>query len=141
MSRTVRRAVAPLALAAIAALGLAGCTDKPDSSSGSTGARSSGVITVTASDTACELSASTAQAGTVTFDISNVGTKINEFYVYAAGDRVVAEVENITPGLKRQLKVEMTEPGTFTTACKPGMVGDGIRNDFTVTGTAAKATA
>ena len=49
---------------------------------------------------------------------------------------IVAEVENITPGLKRELKVEITEPGTLTTACKPGMVGDGIRAPFTVTGTA-----
>ncbi|OFE17883.1 peptidase M75 [Humibacillus sp. DSM 29435] len=140
MSRTARRA-APLALATIAALALVGCTDKPDTPSSSTKAGGSGAITVNATDTACELSASTAQAGTVTFDISNAGTKINEFYVYAAGDRIVSEVENITPGLKRQLKVEITEPGTFTTACKPGMVGDGIRSDFTVTGTAAKGSA
>ncbi len=140
MSRTARRA-APLALVTIAALALVGCTDKPDTSASSTNAGGSGAITVNASDTACELSASTAQAGTVTFDISNVGTKINEFYVYAAGDRIVAEVENITPGLRRQLKVEITEPGTFTTVCKPGMVGDGIRSDFTVTGKAARGSA
>ena len=140
MSRTARRA-APLALATIVALALVGCTDQPDPSASSTNAGGSGAITVNASDTACELSASTAQAGTVTFDISNVGTKVNEFYVYAAGDRIVSEVENITPGLRRQLKVEITEPGTFTTACKPGMVGDGIRSDFTVTGTAAKGSA
>ena len=76
-----------------------------------------------------------AQAGTVTFEVSNAGTKVNEFYVYAEGDRIISEVENITPGLKRELKVEITEPGTFTTACKPGMVGDGIRAPFTVTGT------
>ena len=141
MSRTTLRASTPLALAAIAALTLAGCTDKPDASSASTNTGGSGAITVTASDTACELSASTAQAGTVTFEISNAGTKVNEFYVYAAGDRIVSEIENITPGLKRQLKVEITEPGTFTTACKPGMVGDGIRSDFTVTGTAAQGSA
>ena len=141
MIRTAHRAGAPLALAAIAALALAGCTDKPGTSASSTGAGGSGAITVTASDTACELSASTAKAGTVTFDISNAGTKVNEFYVYAAGDRIVSEVENITPGIKRQLKVEITDPGTFTTACKPGMVGDGIRSDFTVTGTAVKGSA
>ncbi len=140
MSRTARRA-APFALVTIAALALVGCTDKPDTSASSTNAGGSGAITVNASDTACELSASTAQAGTITFDISNVGTKVNEFYLYAAGDRIVSEVENITPGLERQLKVEITEPGTYTTACKPGMVGDGIRSAFTVTGTAAKGSA
>lgn len=134
------RAAAPLALAALAALGLAGCTDKADTSAAATGT-AGGPIVVNATDTACELSTSTAQAGTVTFDISNAGSKVNEFYVYAAGDRIVSEVENITPGIKRQLKVEITEPGTFTTACKPGMVGDGIRSEFTVTGTAVKGSA
>ena len=34
------------------------------------------------------------------------------------------------------LHVELSEPGTYQTACKPGMVGDGIRADFTVTGSA-----
>jgi iron uptake system component EfeO len=28
----------------------------------------------------------------------------------------------------------LAEPGTYQTACKPGMVGDGIRSDFKVTG-------
>ena len=92
---------------------------------------------MTATDTECTLSAVTAAAGTLTFAVTNKGTKVNEFYVYAAGDRIVGEVENITPGLSRELKIEVTEPGTLTTACKPGMVGDGIRAPFTVTGTAA----
>lgn len=144
MTHPLRRAGAPLALASIATLTLVGCTDEADFSSASTAlgaSGSSGVITVTASDTACELSATSAQAGTVTFDISNAGSKVNEFYVYAAGDRIVSEVENITPGLKRQLKVEITDPGTFTTACKPGMVGDGIRAPLTVTGDEASGEA
>ena len=100
-----------------------------------------GPITVNATDTACELSATTAKAGTVTFQVANTGSKVNEFYVYGEGDRIVAEVENITPGLNRELKVEITQPGTFTTACKPGMVGDGIRGAFTVTGTAVSGSA
>jgi iron uptake system component EfeO len=140
MSRPALRAAAPLALTVVAGLGLAACTDKADSgATSSSGA--GGPIAVTASDTACELSATTAKAGTVTFQIQNTGSKVNEFYVYAAGDRIVSEVENITPGLSRELKVEITEPGTFTTACKPGMVGDGIRGAFTVTGTAVAGSA
>lgn len=98
-------------------------------------------ITVTASDTGCALSATTAPAGTISFGIVNTGTKVTEFYVYADGDRIVSEVENLTPGLKRELMVELAEPGTFTAACKPGMVGDGLRTEFTVTGTAAKGSA
>ena len=46
----------------------------------------------------------------------------------------MGEVENISPGLQRKLIVQLSEPGTYQTACKPGMVGDGIRGDFKVTG-------
>jgi len=137
----VRTAV-PVALSLAAALALTGCADKPTATAGSTAAGGGGgPITVNATDTACELSATTAKAGTVTFQVTNSGSKVNEFYLYAEGDRIVSEVENITPGLSRELKVEITEPGTFTTSCKPGMVGDGIRGAFTVTGTAAKGSA
>ena len=62
-----------------------------------------------------------------TFVITNNGTKVTEFYVYGEGERVMGEVENISPGLQRKLIVQLAEPGTYQTACKPGMVGDGIR--------------
>lgn len=133
----VARVAAPLAVTFAAALALTGCADKPATTAGATVAGAGGAaaaITVDASDTACALSATTARAGTVTFHVTNTGSKVNEFYVYAAGDRVVAEAENITPGLSHDVKVELPEPGTYTTACKPGMAGDGIRATFTVTG-------
>ena len=143
--RPAVRVVVPAALSLAAALALTGCADKPTATAGSTAAGGAGgaggPITVNATDTACELSTSTAKAGTVTFQVTNSGSKVNEFYLYAEGDRIVSEVENITPGLSRELKVEITEPGTFTTSCKPGMVGDGIRAPFTVTGTAVKGSA
>ena len=43
-----------------------------------------------------------------------------------------AKVENISPGLQRTLDLKLDEPGSYRVACKPGMVGDGIRADFTV---------
>lgn len=138
LRRAVRTSV-PVVLSLAAALALTGCADKPTATAGSTAA--GGPITVNATDTACELSATTAKAGTVTFQVTNSGSKVNEFYLYAEGDRIVSEIENITPGLSRELKVEIPEPGTFTTSCKPGMVGDGIRGTFTVTGTAARSSA
>ena len=64
--------------------------------------------------------------------ITNAGTKVTEFYVYGSGQRVLAEAENISPGLQRRLEVRFDEPGTYQTACKPGMAGDGIRGDFVV---------
>ena len=73
-----------------------------------------------------------------TFVITNNGTKVTEFYVYGEGERVMGEVENISPGLQRKLIVQLGEAGTYQTACKPGMVGDGIRGDFKVTGDTVK---
>jgi iron uptake system component EfeO len=123
--------------AALAALALTSCQAKEDKSAGdSKGGPSE--ITVNASDSACELSGTENSTGPSTFVITNNGTKVTEFYVYGEGERVMGEVENISPGLQRKLIVQLAEPGTYQTACKPGMVGDGIRSDFKVTGEAVK---
>ena len=123
-------------------LALGACTSTGGATGSSTAASTGGgPIAVKAADNECGVSSSTASAGTITFQVQNTGSKVTEFYVYGAGDRIVGEVENVTPGLSRELKVEIAEPGTFTTACKPGMVGDGIRAAFTVTGTAQPGSA
>ncbi len=95
----------------------------------------SSAIAVVANDTSCEVERSESSAGTVTFKVRNEGRKPTEFYVYAKGDRIMSEVENIGPGLSRDMIVELPA-GKYQTACKPGMRGKGIRNDFTVTGQA-----
>lgn len=110
------------------ALGLSGCA----SESAATGA-----ITVNATNSKCTLSATDLEAGPRTFRITNNGSKVTEFYLYASGDRIVGEVENVGPGLSRNLVVDLPK-GTYQGACKPGMVGDGIRQTITVTGSAAK---
>nr|WP_211191876.1 iron uptake system protein EfeO [Actinoplanes sp. TBRC 11911] len=104
-----------------------------------TAAGASGPITVKASDTACEVAKSSLDAGTHVFQIANSGSKVTEFYVYADGDRVMGEVENITPGLSRELRVELPA-GAYQTACKPGMIGTGIRAALTVNGSAPALT-
>jgi iron uptake system component EfeO len=98
-----------------------------------------GPIAVEASDDACKVARSAADAGNITFEVSNKGSKVTEFYLYGEGDRIMGEVENIGPGLTRRLIVEVAEAGKFQTACKPGMKGDGIRADFTVSGGASKS--
>jgi iron uptake system component EfeO len=127
----------PRLLALIAVSTLAACSDKPAATTTETG--TTGPIAVKASDTACEVAKNTLDAGTHVFAISNGGSKVTEFYVYAQGDRVLGEVENITPGLSRELRVELPA-GTYQTACKPGMIGDGIRSALTVSGSAAALT-
>jgi iron uptake system component EfeO len=130
----VRKTPRIVAVVAVGALGgtLAACGG---GSSDKAGEDKAGPITVKASDTACEVAKSSLDAGTHVFAISNSGSKVTEFYVYAAGDRVMGEVENITPGLSRELRVELPA-GTYQTACKPGMIGTGIRTALTVNGSA-----
>ncbi|MDF2978519.1 MAG: Peptidase Imelysin [Actinomycetospora sp.] len=128
-----RRSLAVAAVAAAAALvALAGCTSTAPPPPGAQGA--GGPIQVRAGDTSCDVSATEAPAGNVTFSVQNTGTKVTEFYLLGTGDRILGEVENVGPGLTRQLIVEVPQGGQYTTACKPGMVGDGIRGPFTVTG-------
>ncbi|MBN9758774.1 Ferrous iron transport periplasmic protein EfeO [Pseudonocardia sp. Ae406_Ps2] len=133
----VTRTAAGLASLTVAAALLAGCTSTAPAAQGP---GDGGPITVNATDTACEVSTPQAPAGNVTFRITNAGSKVTEFYLYATGDRIMGEVENIGPGLSRDLIVEVPDGGTYTTACKPGMSGDGIRAPFTVTGSAQRAT-
>jgi iron uptake system component EfeO len=92
-----------------------------------------GPVTVTSTDSSCELSADSAPAGPVTFEVTNSGSKVTEFYLYSAdGERIVGEVENIGPGLQGKLIVT-AEQGSYLTSCRPGMSGTGMRADFTVT--------
>jgi iron uptake system component EfeO len=119
---------------AFALFALAACgTATPTESSG-------GAIAVAASDDKCEVASTSHDAGTITFEVTNKGSRVTEFYLYAEGDRIMGEVENITPGLTRRLIVEVSESGKYQTACKPGMQGKGIRGAFTVNGDAKKAT-
>ncbi|MGH7292693.1 MAG: iron uptake system protein EfeO, partial [Myxococcota bacterium] len=135
------RAGVAAAAALLTGISLVGCQAKEaetPGTGGGDGGAAPAQITVTASDDTCELSGTTATTGPSTFLITNNGTKVTEFYVYGAGDRVMGEVENVSPGLERKLIVQLTEPGKYQTACKPGMIGDGLRGDFTVTGDAVQ---
>lgn len=115
------------------ALTLAGCTSSPTATT-DTSSSAPGAVTVSSTDTECTLSATSAPSGTLSFDVANTGEQVTEFYLLAEdGEHVVGEVEDIGPGQHRRLVVE-TAPGRYVTACKPGMVGEGIRATFTVTG-------
>lgn len=70
-------------------------------------------------------------AGAQTFAIRNEGSKVTEVYVYGSDDRVMAEAENIKADGSRDLTV-LLRTGLYTVACKPGMTGDGIRQNITV---------
>jgi iron uptake system component EfeO len=126
----MRARLLPLvAVTAAGLLALTGCvanataTDSPK-----------GALTVDSSADACAVSAAEAPSGNLSFAVTNSGDQVTEFYLLAEdGLRIVGEVENIGPGLSRDLVVQLA-PGTYLTTCKPGMVGDGIdKTTFTVT--------
>lgn len=127
----MKKNIVGLGALALALLSLAACASDPAES------KASGSLTVDATDSECTVSASTLEAGPSTFKVTNKGSKVTEFYVYAEGDRIMGEVENVGPGLSRNLVVDLPK-GTYEGACKPGMIGDGIRQTLSVTGEAAK---
>lgn len=126
MRKTLLTSVAALAVVPA----LAACTE--NASGGDDKGGDGRALRVTSSKDGCELSAVEAPAGTLTFDVTNTGSDVTEFYLLGEdGLRIVGEVENIGPNLTKKLTVNAPE-GTYFTACKPGMVGEGIRAAFTV---------
>ncbi len=135
IDRRRRSLVAVGALSAVAATLFVGCTNKTESADGA-----ELTIDVVSTDTECQLSTTTADSATIVFNVSNNGSRATEFYLLSEdGGRVVAEVENIGPGITRKLVAKAT-PGKYLTACIPGMTGKGIRAEFTVTGAATTTT-
>jgi len=126
----------PLIAAVLAAVpALAACTQN---TTATTATEDDRTITVSSTDDACEVSSTKAPSGKLTFDVTNDGSQVTEFYLYTGdGKRILGEVENIGPNLTRQLVVN-APAGSYLTACKPGMKGTGIRADFTVTDSGEK---
>jgi iron uptake system component EfeO len=97
-------------------------------------------VAVEASDDACKVGSTELEAGPVTFEVTNKGSKVTEVYVYGeqgeAFTKIIGEVENIGPGTSRDLSVNLGG-GTYEIACKPGQTGDGIRTKVTVSGESA----
>ena len=121
--------IAASAAALMATASACSVTESKDTSSSG----SAGAITVESSAEACELTAGEAPSGNVAFKVKNTGSEVTEFYLYAEdGMRIVGEIENVGPGLSRDLVVRAA-PGTYVTSCRPGMTGKGIRSEFTVT--------
>jgi iron uptake system component EfeO len=122
---------AALAAVAVAASALTACSQKAD-----TGA--AGTVKVTATDSKCQVSKVKFPAGQVSLAVKNQGSKVTEVYIYAPGDRIVTERENIGPGTSANVTAEV-KAGDYQIACKPGMKGDGIRQRISVTGKGAPA--
>jgi len=106
-----RWVVIALCLAALAACG---------SSSTSKSAGGSGKIEVKLTDEGCSPFEITVAPGSTTFHITNDGANaVSEFYVYE-GSSVLAERENVTAGLDRELTVDLEEGTAYSIACPGG---------------------
>ncbi|MFB7515385.1 iron uptake system protein EfeO [Streptomyces sp. NPDC056144] len=128
--RAVRLSVVTAAATAAALTAVTGCAEKSDAKA------EDGAITVVAKDDSCEVSKTEFPAGHVTLAVENRGSKVTEVYVLYPDDRIVTERENIGPGTKATITAEI-KAGDYTIACKPGMVGEGIRKPVKLTGAGA----
>jgi iron uptake system component EfeO len=124
------RALTALVVAASATLALTSCV-------ANNGAEAEEAIKVTVADDSCDVAATSAPAGTVTFELTNSGSDVNEFEILAEDKlRIVGEKENVTPGQSTSYVADLA-PGTYYTACKFRQVGAPIGlAKFTVTGSA-----
>jgi len=125
--RPVRLSVATAVAGAAVLTAVTGCTEKSDTSS------SDNLVEVTATDSKCEVSRTEFPAGHVKISVENKGSKVTEVYLLFPDDRIVTERENIGPGTKQTVTAEV-KAGDYLIACKPGMTGDGIRQDVKATG-------
>lgn len=95
-------------------------------------------VAIDAGNTTCEVAKAELPAGKTTFKVHNTGSDVTEVYVYAPGDRVVEEKENIGPGTFATFTADLAA-GAYEIACKPGQKGDGIRTHLHVTGAGGPA--
>lgn len=131
------RIPASVGCAALAAMLISAC-GSATTDGGSKADGAGGPVTVSSGDNNCEVGTTDLPAGRHTFQVTNNASQVTEVYVYAAGDRIMGEVENVGPSTKRDLIVDLPA-GDYEVACKPGMVGNGIRTAISVTGKAAPA--
>ncbi|GLZ08354.1 lipoprotein [Actinomadura sp. NBRC 104412] len=127
--RAVRHLSGVAAALTVTLVAVTGCAEKD-------GGGGSDVIQVTASDSECKVSRTRFPAGHVRLAVKNSGAKVTEVYIYAPGDRIVTERENIGPGTSADITAEV-KAGSYEIACKPGMKGDGIRQKVTAIGQGA----
>jgi iron uptake system component EfeO len=107
------------------------------SACGSDSSGATSTYDIKAGDKTCDVAKTSLDAGKVTFKVENVGSDVTEVYVYGkSGEtftKIMGEKENIGPGTSQDFDVNLSA-GDYEVACKPGMVGDGIRTPITVTG-------
>ena len=100
---------------------------------------SAGVLTVTSTADACDVSAAEADSGTLRFSVTNDGRRRHRVLPARRGRPAGRSPRSRTSApASPATSSSRCKPGTYFTACKPGMVGDGIRAEFTVNDSGAE---
>jgi iron uptake system component EfeO len=133
---SARLRTAAAAAAVAAGLVLTGCGSSSDEAA-SAGAKR---VAVTVTDAGCTAEPATAEAGALTFEVTNRDAKrVTEAEILKDG-KILGEKENLTPGLSGSFTLRL-EPGEYVVLC-PNAATD--QSPFTVTaakGATAAATA
>jgi iron uptake system component EfeO len=133
MSRIRLAAALATTLAIVAACGTGGPTTSPAGSGAAPSSAAGGPVAVGAREFAFDPSTLSVAAGAVTFHVTNNGTQTHEFEILK-GEQVVDEVEDLVPGLEKDLTVNL-EAGDYTYVCRlPGHEESGMKGTLTVTG-------
>ncbi|MGV9710696.1 iron uptake system protein EfeO [Gordonia sp. NPDC003424] len=123
--------------AALTAAGLAGCSSSDDSASSTSAAGAPKTVKVTMSNDGCTTDPATVAAGPVTFEITNTDAAAVSEVELIKDNRILAERENIAPGMAAVSFSHKLDGGTYELYC-PGATNE--KTTFTVTGKAAEAT-
>jgi iron uptake system component EfeO len=130
----VLRRPAPPGAAVLAAaalvVALAACGGEDGAAAGD------GAVAVTATESECTPSTTDLPAGVTKFQVTNRGNQSTELYVLRPDGSIVAERENIAPGLVAQVTAELAA-GDYTLRCRPNDSSEGVTTAFTVKGTVA----
>lgn len=87
-------------------------------------------LAVTSDAKKCEVTSSPIKPGKVELKVTNDDSKVTEVYVLQ-NEKIIDELEDVGPGQTRSSSIELEE-GSFSVKCKPGMKGDGIKDNFEV---------
>jgi iron uptake system component EfeO len=118
-----RPAGSAVALSLAVGLLLSACGSDPKPS-GSSGGSSPRTIKVGITDAGCDPQNMTIEGGAVTFEVTNKGTSAVTEYEVLSGERIIAEKENLTPGLSGSFTLDL-DPGVYTLQCPGGSAPQG----------------
>jgi iron uptake system component EfeO len=125
--RLLSRAAVLVAAAAIAAATAVACSGAPASTAGATG--EAVVVKVVMTNAGCTPDRASVASGPVAIQYANEGAdKVSELELME-GDRIVAERENLTPGMSGTISLVL-DPGSYDLYC-PGAATE--RTPFEVT--------